>query len=194
MIVDASYFYGDLVIAQTSQPAVLSSLNRFISQYEPKYMGEMLGYAIYKDFKDNPTDQKWTDLVDGAEYTNQYGTLSRWQGLKREVLAPVPYDAGPPEIQAVDGQYQSPIANYVYYWYLRNNATTTAGGGETTNNVSIPTSPDGKLARAWNEMVEWNRELIEFFYSNNIVYSFDMDTFYDANRLNLLTPINLLGF
>lgn len=285
MLIDTSYFRGDLEIAQLSFAPVAANVTRFINQYEPKYLQAMLGYAIYKDFiaglLADPIDSKWTDLLNGAEYINQYGVLDKWPGLLQLIdggasvvngVEPYSVKVGgaglydpatgtstvtiPPEfvgkhltfmqrgigplrndeytvngnvltllggltfavndtyfyfgngnfvVDSGSGDKQSPIANYVYYWYLRQNATTTAGGGEALNNVSLPVSPADKQRRAWNEMVNWNQKLTEFLYSNNAAYGYDESLWYwnrsynfwwyrtlaQAEQHSLLTPITI---
>ena len=286
MIIDTSYFFGDLLIPQKSQPTVNADLLGFIKKYEPKFLSELLGYGVYKDFivgiADVSPAQKWVNLLQGAEYINAYGERSRWQGLIRSVGgsvsiipntafvsivvgrgqlydpvasvigAPVTTTILPPGVSgnfvfqqrgfgplrrdeysvsgntltllnglifSKDDTYfylnydafsvsadvtgkQSPIANYVYYWWMRTHATTSAGGGETTNTPSAPVSPGNKLAHAWNEMVQWNRELVNYMYSSpdyptpngwlwpRYTTWFSMES---GQRDNLLTPINTLG-
>lgn len=282
MIIDASYFYGDLDIAQKSFGPVSSNLNWFINQYEPVFLLELMGYELYTAFQAGiivmPTpDPKWTDLLYGAAYTNRQNKPDRWKGLVRSqsgntisifnqnqidivvgrggAYDPVPGSTttiipaalagltfvfqqrgfGPfrsdeysvtgnmltllgGNIFSIDDTYfyygnttglaasvntdkQSPIANFIYYWYLRNNATTTAGSGEAGNNVSAPVSPKTKMVRAWNQMAEWNLELVEFLLSNMSVYT--EFTYFGFNffgirairkQQNLLTRINLFGF
>lgn len=281
MIIDESYFYGNLEVAQKSFGPVLSNLQWFINEYEPKFLAKLLGYELSRDFQaglieDDPLT-KWTDLLNGTEYTNRWGRLDKWKGLIRTPdSSSIAIDFGTPidivvgrgqtydpiadsasvtipsslvgkrfsffqrgfgklrsdeysvsgsTLTLLNGQVfnnedtysyfgnsssvttgnentlyrESPIANYIYYWYLRNNASTTAGSGEAQNSVSTAISPADKQRRAWNQMVEWNRELIEFLYSSNTVYTqFDTSFFYwdDGRRSyscrDLLTPINAL--
>jgi hypothetical protein len=64
---------------------------------------------------------------------------------------------------------QSPIANYIYFWYRRSQFTKTTEFGETistadnTQNVSA----NEKMATAWNEMHHWVCEFIEFMDTNS---------------------------
>lgn len=192
MTIDTSYFYEDLAIAQVTSPAVKAAVNRFIAIYEPKLLQALLGYELYKAYKagiaEDPINTKWTALRDGAEYTNRFNRLDKWEGLIRTVVAPVEAVIGPPAVDAIPGQYQSPIANFVYYWYMRSNATTTAGGGEAENNVAVKASPATKMMRAWNQMVKWNWELMEYLQSNADLYP-DFVNNRNKDRMNVLTPI-----
>lgn len=173
-LINNSYFYGDLLIPQKSSAAVTANLNWFINQYEEKYLTEILGYELYRDFKAGieaaTPDQQWIDLRDGKEFTDRNGTLTKWKGL-------------------CFGTY-SPIANYVYYWYMRDSNTTTAGSGEVSANVSEPVSPAFKMIRAWNQMVQWNCELINFLDSNSVAYPQYSN---NCSRRNLLITINRFG-
>lgn len=74
----------------------------------------------------------------------------------------------------------SPIANYVYYWYMRNSHTQTASTGETKGKhenadyASVAT----KLVRAWNDMSHWVCELSDYLDARKDVYTewADQDT------------------
>lgn len=94
------------------------------------------------------------------------------------------------------------IANYVYYWWMRNEVTQTAMVGEvmTTTENAVRVSPSGKMARAWNEMVEGSWELIRFLdafpdtytqyrspyrYWNSFTRARMSDVFYPINEFNL---------
>lgn len=192
MIINPTYFAGDLTIPQLSQPAVQNTLSWFINEYEPKFLNDLLGYQLYSDYTAGITGATpaaiWTELRDGKEYTNKFGRLDKWKGLSF----------------TLNGVKKSPIANYIYYWYLRNEATTTTGGGEVASNVAMPASPAGKMTRAWNQMVDWNRELVEFM-NGNANYNFDPNRFFTYNAMwyyssnsntlrDLVEKINLIGF
>lgn len=124
-----------------------------------KIVGVQSGYSdnsglLCSDVSCN--QQKYIDLLLGKEYTNRNGELTKWRGLTY-----------------CSGTYRaSLIANYVYYWYIRNQASNSSPSGEketkTENAESV--SPRYKMARAWNEMSEWNLELREFLLSNSATY------------------------
>jgi hypothetical protein len=158
--IDASYFFGDLLVAQKSEQSVANSLGWFIDEYEPRLLTDLFGYELYKNYNAglaaDPPAQKWLDIRDGKEYTNRCGIVSKWKGLK-----------------FLDGSAKkSPIANFVYYHWLKDKASDTTASGEktTANQNSIDASPGIKMVRAWNQMVEWNCELVEFLLSNQDVY------------------------
>lgn len=196
--IDTSYFFGPITIANITDAAVVSSFNLFLSEYEEKLLTDLLGYDLSKKYKAgiaSPTpDAKWTDLRDGKEYTNRIGILQKWKGLK-----------------FTDGTAKkSLIANYVYYMYMRNNATVTTGVGEKiakAQNAEAASSAY-KMVNAWNQMVEWNWELSEFFLSNPASYpefsdhygrgfgvanSFMFGLGYQNHLRNLLSKQNTFG-
>lgn len=152
MLIDTSYFFGDIQIGQLSELSVQESLNFFISQYEPKILESLLGYATYKQIGN--ADQKWKDLKEGAEYTNETGILCKWNGL---------YDAT---------SKVSLIAYYVYCQYMENELSVTGGAGEGKVQMqnSIAVTNGRKIRKAWNLMVKQNRQLYCFLNAKKDVY------------------------
>lgn len=84
-LIDRTYFVGELNIPNTSQAAIGSAVDLFIEQYEEKLLNDVLGYTLYKALKaglqDVPVAQKWTDLIEGVEYTDPVNKTRKWQGL-----------------------------------------------------------------------------------------------------------------
>jgi len=159
-LIDISFFFGNLHIAQKSDAAVSSSLNWFIDEYEPRLLTDLLGYELYEAYKTGiaagSPDAKWTDLRDGKAYTNRAGITVKYQGLK----------------WSIGGSKKSPIANYVYWYWMENQVSDSTGTGEkvTDAQASAGVSPATKMIRAWNQMADWNRELLEFLLSNETDY------------------------
>lgn len=85
MLIDYTYFYGPLMVAQIGTAAVQSNLQQYINRYEPRIMDLLLGYELYRDFKagliEDPVLQKWTDLLYGKEYTDRKNNVRRWMGF-----------------------------------------------------------------------------------------------------------------
>lgn len=187
-LVDTSFFYGDLSIAQITDTAVANTVNRVINEREPELLLALFGYELYKNYQAGiiAETQKYIDIRDGKEYTNRAGRLTKWRGLKETVVEPV---VGPP---AVAGQYRSLIANYVYYWHMRNNATVSTGTGEKTSKAqnAADASPRQKMSSAWNQMVQWNWELVEFIISNDTDYPEFLNYYSNRELQNLLTTIS----
>lgn len=180
-LIDTSFFYGKLLIAQSTEPSVALSITKAIDIFEPEFMLKLLGYELYKVFKAELTpsiSDRMKGLRDGAEYQNRYGILDRWKGLK-----------------FTDGSgNRSPIANFVYYWYTRNNATKTTGTGEKNVGSKNSTNSDSvnKQCSAWNEMATWCNELWEFLYVNQDIYPeyFRNGFLIKLSNIELFKPIN----
>lgn len=152
MLIDKSYFFGDIQIGQLSEQSVQDAINLFISQYEPIILERLLGYETYKKLSD--AEQRWTDLKDGVEYTVD-GILYKWNGL----------------VNAVNKT--SLIAYYVYCQYMENELTTTGGAGEGKVQMqnAIAVSSGRKIRKAWNAMVQLNEELYFFLEAKKDVYT-----------------------
>lgn len=84
-LIDRTYFVGELNIPNTSQATIGSAVDLFIEQYEDRFLNEVLGYTLYKALKaglqEMPVAQKWTDLIEGVEYTDAYSKVRFWKGL-----------------------------------------------------------------------------------------------------------------
>lgn len=84
-LIDRTYFVGELNIPNTSQAAIGSAVDLFIEQYEEKLLNEVLGYTLYKALKAGllivPVAQKWTDLIEGVEYSDLATKTRFWKGL-----------------------------------------------------------------------------------------------------------------
>ena len=145
-LIDKTYFFGILNIAQLSSTAVTDKVNWFINHYEPKFMEGLLGYELYKAFLAATAEARFVNLLNGEEYTNTSGQLKKWKGLLR----------------TSNGSKFSPIANYVFYEYTNSSATVSTGSGEkkVESENSVEASPKNKLFTAWNEMVDMNCQLI----------------------------------
>jgi hypothetical protein len=76
--------------------------------------------------------------------------------------------------QSTGDSKESLIANYVYYWYMRKEAsqTTTIGEVATKAENATRTNPGAKMARAWNQMVEWVHELYCFLETRRSDYPY----------------------
>jgi hypothetical protein len=262
MLIDKSYFVGDLNIPNTGDLPVSERLTWFIQKYEPEFLLKLLGYPLYKVFiaglavtPPATPDQRFIDILYGKEYTDPNGLLCKWQGLiitdnptlnlaggyvyrKSEyitigvtpgtivgtttqtfngangssdwrgwvpvitrigVMKPdVDYswnkDTGVLTLLKAGDQFgnqeyffvqfelrnsdvttpdfttnQSPIAQYVYYWYTRIGITQTTGAGEVITNAENATNVSSrrKMATIWNQMHFWCVDFLNFIDAMN---------------------------
>lgn len=178
IITYAAFEGGELNISGTEQEHVQEKVTSFITKYEADYLLKVLGYPLYKLLiaaSGYPTiaSGRFADLLNGAEYTDNSGYVRKWPGLKATVA--------------------NPIANYVYFFFMRDNASFSSPVGEVKANVmnASRTGSATKQARAWNEMVETTEQLWEFLDINDDVYTeFDIcqtkyTDFSPTNSLNI---------
>lgn len=70
-LIDATYFKGEILVAQRSQPEVQEALQSFIDKYEPKILNVLMGASFYALFKagllEDPIDDRWISLRDGTD-------------------------------------------------------------------------------------------------------------------------------
>jgi hypothetical protein len=85
MLIDRTYFVGELNIPNTSSTAIGSAVDLFIEKYEEQFLNDVLGYSQFKALKaglqEVPIAQKWTDLIEGVEYTDINSKTKFWRGL-----------------------------------------------------------------------------------------------------------------
>lgn len=177
--IDNTYFFGELSLAYPDTPAGITNLQLLIDSREDELLLRLLGYALYKAYKAGiaagSPDQRWLDIRDGKEYTNQSGVLTKWPGLHF----------------TVGTSKKSLIANYVYWHYQNDNYTFTTGSSEKKTDLAINANPEIKMIRAWNEMVNWNTDLYLFLSDNADTYPEYKNTVIDCE---LFTMKNRLGF
>jgi hypothetical protein len=145
---------GELNIPGTSQAAIQENLDYFIAKYEQDYLLKAIGYPLLKLFNADaypvPVTPRFIDLLNGADFTDKCGNLKHWIGLK------------------VEGQ--TPIANYIWWWYQRDNVTLSSSMGELKGKAENAGSASivMKQYRAWNEMSTITDLLREFLkYKTN---------------------------
>lgn len=155
MLIDSTYFVGELNIANTDTVPVQENLQLFINKYEPKFLKMLLGNTLYNEYLigitpvpvDPPTDpvtfepipQKWLDLQDQL----------------RNITTKV-----------------SPIANYIYFFFVRDAVLYNSGTGvqQAEGENSIRGNSQIKTVRAWNEINELSFEIYKFLKTNVSIY------------------------
>ncbi len=166
-LIDASYFVKKLNIPNTDSPEIAEAVTSYINQFEPMFLQRLFGYPLYSAYKAHSADARFTDILNGKEYTNLNGYLNKWNGLI-EVLVPAPT---PPATTPV-AQKQSIIANFVYYHYRIENVTQFSGIGEMLmfGENANAVSPRRRLATVWNEMSNVVKQFIQFLDANQSIY------------------------
>lgn len=183
--IDASYFFAELSIAQKSDN--VNGILMFINEHEEKLLTDLMGYELYKAYKvgiaAGSPDAKWTAIRDGLEYTNRSNYLTKWRGLA--------FTDGTGSGQAK----KSLIANYVYWYWMQDNATVSTANGEKgakINAIAADLTPVNKQVRAWNQMVDWNCELVEFLLTKVDDYP-EFQNYFGRIPFNLLKKTNAFG-
>ena len=152
MLIDVTYFQsGSLYISGISLPemsptptniAVTGDIEGYIQEYETEYLIQALGYDIYKEF---------------SEYLSSEKDEGRWEELKNRLVP--------------DRTKVSPIANYVYYHYLRNHQSdATVSGVKKDSDEGDLVSAERKMCDAWNRMVDMNKRLFSWIESHKEDY------------------------
>ena len=138
-LIDKTYFVGDISLPSQKLDGTLSNIDSYITKYEKEILMQLLGYDLYKDFIANPTDARWVEFKDGAEYTVKSGASEytvKWNGL-------------------VNTDLVSLIAYYIYFNYMRDLVTHTSGIGEvlSASENAARITPSDKMVHAWNEHI-----------------------------------------
>jgi hypothetical protein len=116
MLINASYFVGELNIPKVSNTDVSEKLAWFINKYESELLTNLLGYSLYKAFMEgivvDPMDSKWSDLLYGAEY-NYNGYTKYWKGIIQLPLGSSPSisNGGTQSVVVGRGHTYDPVAN-----------------------------------------------------------------------------------
>ncbi len=190
MLIDETYFVGRLSIPNTSKDYVLERLTSLIETLEPQLLEDILGYPLYKVFiagtedfnpesSNSTIEDRFMEIIEGAEYTDCNDKLRKFKGLLFE-------DGTTP---------RSPIANYVYYHWLKDNATQTTGVGEATAEAELAdvASPAVKMVEAWNEMSKWISDLLAFLYDKKETYPewSDEDRYCTLQKFRSINTFNI---
>lgn len=182
MLIDKSYFFGEINIAGLGNIPVQNTLALFIGKREPEYLELVLGYAFNALFTAamavDPIVTRWSDLLNGAEYKNCKGFTKKWKGFKNT-------------------DKQSPIANYIFHWYDRDNVTfpTTTGEKEGKSDNAKSASSNAKMVRAWNEMIDQTALLHDFLLNKKDVSGTLIYPEFNVKEIecNKLCKMNLFG-
>lgn len=140
-IINIDYFIGEILIPNPDN----GDLAKAITQYEKEILIDVLGYELYSlfvaDGYDSPSSQRFLDILNGKEFEIDYcgkTIKQKWNGLKDEAT------------------YQSLIAYFTYYKYVKRTNDHLGGIGNTMFQPENGkrTSPIDKMSNAWKRMLE----------------------------------------
>lgn len=145
-IVNSSFFVEKIYIPNLTNTADLAKLNNFIAKYEPTCLLEILGYPLFK-LIGVESSQRMTDLLGGAEFTNERSELDKWKGIKHDTN-------------------QSLIADYIYFYIQEYNASHTTGTGNAVSKAEagVIETPAHKMAQAWNRYSDEVQQMCSFLW------------------------------
>lgn len=184
-IISSSYFIGDNNIPNTSYDDVKSIVDNLIAVYEDKYLERMIGYELLVKVKEANSDvpplepeQKFKDLLNGVEFIGLDGIKKKWLGFKNTET------------------FESPIADFVFWFYLKRNATQTTGVGEATASMqnAMNASSKQKMVDAHNRMVDKNKilhELLTVKYLDYPEYQYRPSGIENRSMLVKLNPYGI---
>nr|DAQ45352.1 MAG TPA: hypothetical protein [Caudoviricetes sp.] len=164
MIIDGSYFTGLLSLGiiwdidddSITRKAERDNLQSYIDLYERKFLRMVLGKSMSREFIEY--------LLSGKN------DVDKWEKLK-EKLSRKGY---------------SPIANYVYFHYVRRCGVVQTPVGTVYASDDKKADPNPLLISAWNNMVQMNEDLYDFLESDKGYDGFVFNT-------TMLELINGLG-
>lgn len=169
-LINNTYFINEITIAQINQPDVVEQVDDLIAKYENVFLRDVLGYSFTKLMLANIADARFVALLNGAEFTNVWTTyLDKWDGLANSITK------------------HSPIANYVFYKYVR--AKHEQQGGISTlrpkaENADVVTA-EYTLIKAYNEMVDMIHKCRQYLISEKVTYpEFDMNQVKEFTHIN----------
>jgi hypothetical protein len=127
--------------------ALTGMSEEYIEEIEERYLRKVLGNELYAAFiaglEEDPIDQKWSDLRDGA----QYGDSEKWVGM-RQALIPL-----------------------VYSYWLTDTFDNNSNIGVVVANAENSTviNPSHRIAKAYNSFA---RNIGDVCLNNNTLYGF----------------------
>lgn len=165
MIIDGSYFTGVLSIGvnwdtgadSVTRDAETDNLQSYIDLYERKYLLYTLGESMSRNFINY--------LLSNSE-----NKVDKWEILKDKL--------------SVKGL--SPVANYVYFQYVRRCGIKQTQTGPVYSSGDDRANPNPLLISAWNDMTDMNKSLYVFLKSSK-----DYDGFHFNNCM--VERINSIG-
>ena len=144
MIIDGSYFTGVLSLGiiwdidddSITRKAERDNLQSYIDLYEKKYLRMVLGKSMSREFIEY--------ILSGDNDGD------KWEKLKEKL----------------SNKGYSPVANYVYFHYVRRCVIKQTPVGTVYASGDEKANPNILLVSAWNDMVQMNKDLYDFLESD----------------------------
>jgi hypothetical protein len=154
-LIDESFFIGEINIPNTGKPEIKESLDVFINKYEKELMQRLLGIQLWKIYDIDSTSLRFTDLINGVDYTTGSYYYS-WRGL----------------VWGTAPNKHSLIANYIYWHWIKDKEIWNSGIGtiRATPNQAISISPGLKMSTTWNQFSYQVAEFNHYMSSSLSVY------------------------
>lgn len=161
MIIDGSYFTGLLSIGiiwdidddSITIKAERDNIQSYINLYERKFLQMVLGKSMSREFIEY--------LLSGKN------DIDKWERLKDKL--------------SVKGL--SPVANYVYFQYVRRCGIKQTQTGTVYSSGDDRANPNPLLISAWNDMTDMNKSLCFFLKSNKDYEGFHFNS-YMVEKIN----------
>jgi hypothetical protein len=138
--IDASFFIGEVEIPNRTSIPVTEKINFFINKYEIEYLDQLLGEELSLEYREGI-----------AEVSPE----PRWVKLKQKI---------------VDSTRKiSPIANFVWFYFMRNEASMVVSGGVavTKKENAVMVDPIYKQTYVWNDMAKMSFDVKSFIEKEN---------------------------
>lgn len=179
-LIDKSYFVGEIALPNLEK--VINTFNSSLDKYEGEILTDLLGYELYKEFKEAlaaapviPLPQKFVDLRDGVEFTFDYNGKDitvKWNGL-------------------VNAEKESLIAYYTYYKIRQKELSITTSVNEARGKLENSESVNEarKMLNAWRRMlqlygsVQYSESGVKYgnvWYGHDYFYFDKYDPVYDT--------------
>ena len=187
MLIDSTFFVGGELNIPNPSGSTTNLLQWYINKYETDCLIKILGYPLYKAYLADPSlsTTPIANLVNGVEYTNDWGYDDYWVGLVES--------KSPGEDAPVVSQPTSMIANYIYTYYIRGSANQFAGTTTViaTASGAYNVSPSQKAQSAHTFFCVRVREMVKFLLSQSQVANYtEFSNYQAAKTLSYARPVN----
>lgn len=148
-LIDGTFFYGELEIAQQESPGIAESLGYAMVKYEKQFLYRLLGKTLADTFISHESDGSGI-----------------WYDLKLQLV----------DSSAKDSPIARYV--YYFYQRDDTTRTVGAGQAKPAAQNAVMVSSFGKMVKAWNDMARQVRDIIKFLKANPTSYPVPTDCHY----------------